>query len=65
MVAELRLDRALNGADVGAEYDLVELGHHHAGAELPEIPATLAGRARRMLLRQFGEIRAALNLIFQ
>lgn len=65
MIAKLRLYRPLNGVDAGAENDFVELGDHHTGAELAQIPTGLPGWAGGVLFREIGEIRAADNLVLE
>jgi hypothetical protein len=42
VIAELRLHGSLHGADLGAENDLVEFGHHHAASESSQIAALSA-----------------------
>lgn len=61
MVAELRLDRALDLADRGAEHHGVEFLDHLATAEGAQVAAVAAGRAAGVFLRHLGEVGAVLD----
>jgi len=65
MVAELCLDRAEDLVQLAGEDGIIELLYHLPGAESTEITPTQAGSAGRLVLGNFGEIGASLNLGFE
>ncbi len=62
VVTELRLHGTVGLSHLGAEHDLVELGHHLAGAELAQVTTLTLGRTTGVLAGDFGEIGASFNL---